>query len=539
MLRIVGFFFKSSWNKIVVASIASAVSAGLNIFNIKLLNDLIRHADQNPFIILGQIVGLVTVSGLITYFVGKDITRHFEIKIADYRRELANRVVKTDFSKTEKKLDRLVAVLLFEISTIGGFGKLIPQAFVAIFQLAAVLFYLATISWQLTLLVLVILVVVTIINVITLPIFKAIENELSKTRFRLHFALGRMERGFKDLIMNRKHSTFYASHSIDKPSREASMLSFKLYVVRTKIDTVVNALVIVGFGAALIFTIYYLKIEQTDLIRYLTFFLFIIPSMAMIANFFKQVKNVENALIQIQAFDVDIKSATMSVDEQIPFEPGSRKSIISLEDVTFFYGENDVNFKLGPITLDIIENEVLIINGGNGSGKSTLLKLFTGLYAPKTGRLLFQGAPITENNANSFRSYFASYFTDTPVFDDLRYIQTEMVQDKGQELIEMLELQGKVSFDENDGISDTKMSHGQKGRLSLLRSLLEDKMIYFFDEWAANQDPHFKRKFYKEIIPELKNAGKTVILISHDDQYFDSGDRILTLENGSAKTKQG
>lgn len=537
MLRIVGFFFKSSWHKIIVASIASAVSAGLNILNIKLLNDLIRNTGSDPFVILGQIVLLVTASALITYFVGKDITKHFEIKIADYRRELANRVVRTDFNKTEKKLDRLVAVLLFEISTIGGFGKLIPQAFMALFQLVAVLFYLATISWQLTLLVLAILVVVTIVNVLTLPIFKAIENELSHTRFRLHFALGRMERGFKDLIMNRVHSTFYASHAIDKPSREASMLGFKLYVVRTKIDTVVNALVIVGFASALIFTIYYLKIEQTDLIRYLTFFLFIIPSMAMIANFFKQVKNVENALTQIQEFDVDIKNSAMKMDEEIPFHANSSIPIISLEDATFYYGENDANFKIGPIKMDIHANEILIINGGNGSGKSTLLKLITGLYSPKTGKLLFQGAPISESNVNSFRSHFSSYFTDTPVFDDLRYIKTDMVKERGQELIEMLELQGKVTFDEKDGITDTKMSHGQKGRLSLLRSLLEDKMIYFFDEWAANQDPHFKKKFYKEIIPELKKAGKTVILISHDDQYFDTGDRILTLENGSVKSK--
>lgn len=537
MLHIVGFFFKSSWHKIIIASIASAVSAGLNILNIKLLNDLIKNTDSDPFIILGQISLLVTGSAVITYFVGKDITKHFEIKIADYRKELANRVIKTDYSKTEKKLDRLIAVLLFEISTIGGFGKLIPQAFVALFQLVAVLLYLATISWQLTLLVFMILVGVTIVNVLTLPIFKSLENKLSHTRFRLHFALDRMERGFKDLIMNREHSTYYASNAIDKPSRETSMLGFKLYVIRTKIDSVVNAMIIIGFASALIFTIYYLKIDQTELIRYLTFFLFIIPSMAMISNFFKQVKNVENALIQIEEFDVDIKSAAMQLEEKISFQPNSTNPIISLDNISFFYGENETGFKMGPINMDIHENEVLIIKGGNGSGKSTLFKLITGLYTPKVGNVKFQGTPISESNVNSFRSYFACYFTDSPVFDDLGYIKTDMVKEKGQELIEMLELEGKASFDSNDEITDTNLSHGQRGRLNLLRVLLEDKMIYFFDEWAANQDPYFKKKFYTEIIPELKKSGKTVVLISHDDQYFDTADRIVTLENGLIKTQ--
>ncbi len=537
MLRIVGFFFKSSWHKIIIASIASAVSAGLNILNIKLLNDLIKNTDSDPFIILGQISLLVTGSAVITYFVGKDITKHFEIKIADYRKELANRVIKTDYSKTEKKLDRLIAVLLFEISTIGGFGKLIPQAFVALFQLVAVLFYLATISWQLTLLVFIILIGVTIVNVLTLPIFKAIENKLSRTRFKLHFALDRMERGFKDLIMNREHSTYYTSNAIDKPSRETSMLGFNLYVMRTKIDSVVNAMIIIGFASALIFTIYYLKIDQTELIRYLTFFLFIIPSMAMISNFFKQVKNVENALIQIEEFDVDIKSAAMQLEEKISFQPNSTTSIISLDNISFFYGENETGFKMGPINMDIHENEILIIKGGNGSGKSTLFKLITGLYNAKMGQVMFQGTTILESNVNSFRSYFACYFTESPVFDDLGYIKTDMVKEKGQELIEMLELQGKASFDSNDEITDTNLSHGQRGRLNLLRVLLEDKMIYFFDEWAANQDPYFKKKFYTEIIPELKKSGKTVVLISHDDQYFETADRIVTLENGSIKTQ--
>ena len=82
-------------------------------------------------------------------------------------------------------------------------------------------------------------------------------------------------------------------------------------------------------------------------------------------------------------------------------------------------------------------------------------------------------------------------------------------------------------------ISDIDLSFGQRGRLNLLRTILEDKPIIVFDEWAANQDPSFKKVFYQEIIPDLKRRGKTVIAITHDELFFDSADRVVKLRNGN------
>ena len=100
--------------------------------------------------------------------------------------------------------------------------------------------------------------------------------------------------------------------------------------------------------------------------------------------------------------------------------------------------------------------------------------------------------------------------------------------------LEELELEGKTSISTN-AITDTSLSFGQRGRLNLLRLLLEDRSIYMFDEWAANQDVHFKNKFYTEIIPDLKKRGKTVILISHDDKYYGIADKIITMRNGQVE----
>jgi putative ATP-binding cassette transporter len=76
------------------------------------------------------------------------------------------------------------------------------------------------------------------------------------------------------------------------------------------------------------------------------------------------------------------------------------------------------------------------------------------------------------------------------------------------------------------------LSSGQRKRLALIQVWLEDRPVIILDEWAAEQDPTFRRLFYTDILPDLKRQGKTLIVISHDDRYFDAADRIISLENG-------
>jgi putative ATP-binding cassette transporter len=84
----------------------------------------------------------------------------------------------------------------------------------------------------------------------------------------------------------------------------------------------------------------------------------------------------------------------------------------------------------------------------------------------------------------------------------------------------------------NGVLSTTAVSQGQRKRLALLTAYLEDRPFYLFDEWASDQDPYFKRIFYTELLPDLKARGKTVLVISHDDKYFDIADRLIKLDYG-------
>ena len=98
-------------------------------------------------------------------------------------------------------------------------------------------------------------------------------------------------------------------------------------------------------------------------------------------------------------------------------------------------------------------------------------------------------------------------------------------------MIKVMKLSEKVQF--VDGrFSELALSTGQRKRLRLIVALLEDKPIYFFDEWAADQSPEFREYFYHHILPDLKKRNKIVVCVTHDDRYFDLADKLYKLEIG-------
>jgi putative ATP-binding cassette transporter len=157
---------------------------------------------------------------------------------------------------------------------------------------------------------------------------------------------------------------------------------------------------------------------------------------------------------------------------------------------------------------------------------------------PESGQINYQEQKINETNLFEYRNLFAATFTDSHVFQDLRYLSTRVNESEMQKKSALLGIEDKIEVDQFN-ISAVDLSFGQRGRLTLLRVLLEDQPIYLFDEWAANQDPYFRSKFYHEILPDLKSKGKTIIVISHDDQYYHLADRLITLSSGNITTISG
>jgi putative ATP-binding cassette transporter len=205
---------------------------------------------------------------------------------------------------------------------------------------------------------------------------------------------------------------------------------------------------------------------------------------------------------------------------------------IDFEEATFSYADaaGNVSFVTGPWDLAIVRGDSIFILGGNGSGKSTALKLLCGLYRLEKGRIAVDGIVVDDASLQEYRELYSCIFSDFHLFDRLHGLESigpEVVRG----YIERMELTGKVDF-ENGRFSTLALSTGQRKRLAMIVSLLEDREIYLFDEWAADQDSHFREVFYTEILPDLKRRGKTVIAVTHDERYRGNSDRVVTMDLG-------
>jgi putative ATP-binding cassette transporter len=188
-------------------------------------------------------------------------------------------------------------------------------------------------------------------------------------------------------------------------------------------------------------------------------------------------------------------------------------------------------FHLGPLNLVFEPAQISFIVGGNGSGKSTLAKLITGLYLPENGSVTLNGETIDHDNVEWYRQAASAVFTDFHLFEDYFGFDRPGIDDEVRHYLEELQIADKVTV-QNGRLSTTALSQGQRKRLALLTALLEDRPVYVFDEWAADQEPRFREVFYTEILPELRKRRKTVIVITHDDRYFHCADQIVKLDVG-------
>ena len=193
-------------------------------------------------------------------------------------------------------------------------------------------------------------------------------------------------------------------------------------------------------------------------------------------------------------------------------------------------GNGNHRFHLEAFDFSIKAGEIVFIVGGNGSGKSTFLKLMTGLYTPDTGHLTWNGIEVTPDRIGSYRNLFTPIFTDFHIFKRILGVE-EVDEDEVRALIARMDLVGKTDIIERR-LTNTDLSTGQKKRLALILARLDNRPVYIFDEWAADQDPIFRRFFYTQLLPEMKAAGHAVVAVTHDDSYFACADRVLKMDYG-------
>jgi putative pyoverdin transport system ATP-binding/permease protein len=365
---------------------------------------------------------------------------------------------------------------------------------------------------------------------------QSVQKELAtaaKSETRLFSLLGHILYGFKEVRLNDRKSEalFRSFEEIADVTRESKTKVGIMFVTTMMFSQVYFYMLL----ATVVFVLpLYIPTYSTVIVKTTATILFIVGPINLMVSAAPTLARADMALKNLYSLEQALDQAGGGVEPGQALPPGSfaRFRKIALRDVSFSYTDwqGEPTFSVGPLNWSIRRGEMIFVVGGNGSGKSTVMKLLTGLYFPSAGSIEVDGRRVDATGLQPYRGLFSAIFADFHLFDRLYGLEA-VAQERVEELIQQMELDGKVQY--SDGrFSTLDLSTGQRKRLALIEALLEDREIYVFDEWAADQDQHFRHRFYEAILPALKAAGKTLVIVSHDDKYWHVADRLVKLEMG-------
>ncbi len=343
--------------------------------------------------------------------------------------------------------------------------------------------------------------------------------------------------GTRELQLNSERSKYFVDQVVGP-----SAYRFKTLLVRgmTGYALVNNAggtLYYLFIGLFLFVVPMWLRLPAGDMITITFLLLYLIQPIADVMSALPSLRQSSIALGRIRQVKADLAQSSSESAAISTTDPFSRTvtgaPLLKLDAVCHrFPGlTDDQPFMLGPLNLTIRSGELIFIVGGNGSGKTTLAMLLLGLYEPESGKIDLSNVPVDNHNVAHYRQFFSAVFSDFHLFQEFFGAQDRGIVEQATYYLESFGLAHKVKIADGK-FTTTSLSAGQRKRMALISAYLEDRPVYILDEWAADQDPTFKRVFYTELLPELKRRGKTVFVISHDDAYFEHADRIIKLSEG-------
>jgi putative ATP-binding cassette transporter len=339
--------------------------------------------------------------------------------------------------------------------------------------------------------------------------------------------------GFKEIRLNNARSDDLFDDAVNV-SRTAANIKIKSQAETFKLIVTSQISMYVLLGAVVFVAPQFSSdLGGAALTKTTTALMFIVGACFGLVQSIPVLLNANAAADRIEQLEITLRGAASSKRQDIPIPKHFDR--IEMRNIEFRYVDrfSDVSFKIGPIDFELQTGELVFITGGNGSGKSTFLRVLSGLYPPESGEITLDGMHIDENTRDTYRNLMSAIFFDYHLFQRL-YGITEPVPGEVDRLLAQFRLGDKTGL--TDGQFRTlDLSGGQRRRLALIVSLLEKRPILLLDEWTAEQDPEFRRKFYDELLPDLMKAGATIVVITHDDRYLDELDlpaRRIRMDEG-------
>ncbi|WP_434627423.1 serine hydrolase [Chromobacterium sp. CV08] len=261
--------------------------------------------------------------------------------------------------------------------------------------------------------------------------------------------------------------------------------------------------------------------------EYLIILLYLIGPLNAVMSAMPELTRLRSLMRNMAAFGQSIPAGAPGAEA-----PQQRVRTLELRGVRFQYpaaGAEGERFGIGPISLRAESGKTYFLTGGNGSGKSTLAMILAGLYAPAQGALLIDGVEAAPGQLPELtRAIFSDNWLFKRVYDPALAQSPQAVNQR----IAQLGLAGKATLQDDGAFDNIRLSTGQRKRLSLAMLLADPSPLVVLDEWAADQDPRSKARFYQEWLPLLKAQGRIVFVVTHDDEYFAEADALIAMKNG-------
>lgn len=529
-MRYLTFLLKTAWIEIATATLLGLLSGGLSAKLIAMINRAIQQPNQQeglvPFAVL---VCLTLAIGITSQFI---LIRLSQDAIYQLRLNLSHDILQSPLPHLERLgSHRLLASLTDDVRTLTHTVSVIPNLCVDLATIAGCLIYLAWLSgYLLVLLVLVALVAIWAIQ-ITMRKAQHLFELAREEEDHLFHHFQAITDGTKELKLNRDRKLDFFHHHLAYNAnimRQKTKHAMKIFAVA---DGLAQFALFAILGVILFIAP---QLIETPMPLLATYALTVTYLTMPFQNLLHRLPELLRGRVALRKLDqMQLALAHEQEPNAADPRPFLQSCQIELRQVCYHYQPygDEHGFTLGPLSLSLEPGRITYLIGGNGSGKSTLAKIITGLYLPDAGELLLSGIPITDENQDWYRQHISAIFSDFYLFDRCLGLDGVNLDQTVNHYLRQLQLDHKVQA--HDGVlSTTRLSQGQRKRLALLTTYLENRPVYVFDEWAADQEPAFRELFYTDILVKLKQQGKTVVVITHDDRYFYLADRLVKLDYG-------
>ena len=459
--------------------------------------------------------------------------------IAALRKDLGEKVLSAPITQIERyRSHRLIPVLTHDVDTISDFSFAFTPLAIATTVTLGCLGYLAYLSVPMFLMMVVAIIIGTSVQLVAGG--KGIKgfDEARDHEDELQRYYNAIASGAKELRIHRPRRFRMNTQRIQKTADRISDIqvrSVNIYILAKSFGSMLFFVVI---GLALAMQAYYPNPDPAVITGFVLVLLYMKGPLEHVVGYLPIVGKAKIAFARISELSERFSSPEPHLLMDDSEAPQAVVHSLELREVRYSPPpvEGSEPFHLGPINLNIKQGDIVFIVGENGCGKTTLIKLLLGLYQPQSGEIRLNGEAVTDRARDDYRQLFTTVFADYYLFDDLVQGNAGKSLDVATQYLNRLEIAHKVSV-KDGAFTTTDLSTGQRKRLALVNAWLEERPVLVFDEWAADQDPAFRRIFYTELLPDLKRLGKTIIVISHDDRYFDIADQLVRMKAGRVLTE--